>query len=268
MNIGIIGCGAIGSTLAKAAEELENVEEIYIFDKSHVCSGRMEEKLTKAKSILTFDELLSKSDFIIEAASQEAVLLYAPKTLENGKDILIMSVGALVDEEFRNNLEKAANEHECRIYLPTGALCGVDGLCAAAVSDLEEVTLITRKPSLAFEDVDYIREKKIDLKNLTSPITIFDGNAKDAVKFFPKNVNVAATVSLAGVGFEKTRVKIIADPNTDQNHHKIVAKGEFGSINSEISNLPFEKNPKTSKIAAQSAVAALRKILRSYWVGV
>lgn len=267
MKIGIIGCGAIGSTLAKAAEEMEEVDEIYIFDKSHVCSRMMEERLNKAISILNIEELVSKSDFIIEAASQEAVKLFGMKILESGKDMLIMSVGALVDDSFRENLENAAKEHKCKIYLPTGALCGVDGINSAAVTGIEEVTLITRKPPAAFEDVTYVKERGIDLKNLTSPTTLFEGNAKEAVKLFPKNVNVAATVSLAGIGFEKTRAIIIADPTTDQNHHRIEVKGEFGTMSAEVNNLPFEKNPKTSKIAAQSAIAALKKIVSAYWVG-
>lgn len=267
MKIGIIGCGAIGSTLAKAAEEMEEVDEIYIFDKSHVCSRMMEERLNKAISILNIEELVSKSDFIIEAASQEAVKLFGMKILESGKDMLIMSIGALVDDSFRKNLENAAKEHKCKIYLPTGALCGIDGINSAAVTGIEEVTLITRKPPAAFEDVAYVKDKGIDLKGLTFPTTLFEGNAKEAVKLFPKNVNVAATVSLAGIGFEKTKVKIIADPKTLQNHHRIEVKGEFGTMSAEVNNLPFEKNPKTSKIAAQSAIAALKKIVSTYWVG-
>jgi aspartate dehydrogenase len=268
MNIGIIGCGAIGSTLAKAAEDLEDVGEIYIFDKSHVCSQVMENRLSKAKSILNFDELVEKSDFIVEAASQEAVELYIKKALEKGRDVLIMSVGALVDDEFRDILSKTAKEHNSKIYLPTGALCGIDGICSAAVSGIEEVTLITTKPPEAFDEIDFVKEKGIDLRNLKTPTTIFKGNAREAVKLFPKNVNVAATVSLAGIGFEKTMVEIIADPTTSQNHHKIVAKGKFGTMTAEVNNLPFEKNPKTSKIAAHSAVAALKKKVNSLWVGV
>ncbi len=268
MNLGIIGCGAIGSTLAKAAEQIEEMDEIYIFDKSHVCSRVMEEKLSKAVSVLTFDELLSKSDLIAEAASQDAVRLFAKKILEAGKPVLIMSIGALVDDGFRDDLERTAKENNSKIYIPTGALCGIDGLNSAAVSEIEEVKLTTRKPPTAFENVPYIKEKGIDLTNLDKPTILFEGNAKDACKLFPRNVNVAATVSLAGIGFEKTKVRIIADPNTDQNHHKIEAKGKFGSMSAEMNNLPFEKNPKTSRIAAQSAISALKKIVGKCWTGV
>jgi aspartate dehydrogenase len=268
MNIGIIGCGAIGSTLAKAAEEMKEVNEIYLFDKSHVCSRVLEERLSKVKSILNFDELLEKSDFIIEAASQEAVILFGEKILKAKLDILIMSIGALVDDSLRESLKKAAMENKCRIFLPTGALCGVDGLSSAAVEGITEVLLITTKPPSALEDAAYIKEKSIDLKNIKEPTIVFEGNAREAVKLFPKNVNVAATVSLAGIGFEKTKVKIIADPDTNQNHHKIMAKGKFGTMSAEMNNVPFERNPKTSKIAAQSAIAAMKKIIGTYWVGV
>lgn len=268
MNIGIIGCGAIGSTLAKAAEEFDEVSEIFVFDKSHVCSRVMEEKFTKVKSILDFEELVARSDFIAEAASQEAVFLFAEKVLESKKSILIMSVGALVDESFRDKLYSAALKNHCKIYIPTGALCGIDGLCSAAVSGIDEVQLISRKPPFAFEGVKYLKDKGIDIENITEPTTIFEGTAKEAVGLFPKNVNVAATVSLSGIGFEKTKVKIIADPTTSQNHHKITAKGAFGSMSAEMNNLPFEKNPKTSKIAAQSAIAAVKKMVEQIWVGV
>ena len=267
MKIGIIGCGAIGSTLAKAAENMKEVEETFIFDKSHVCSRAMEEKLSKAKSILDFEELVLKSDFVVEAASQEAVILFAEKILESGKDILIMSVGALVDDSLREGLLKTAKKNNSKIFLPTGALCGIDGLNSANVTGIEEVTLTTRKPPFAFEDVEYVKKKGFDLKNMDKPTTIFEGNAKDAVKLFPRNVNVAATVSLAGIGFEETKVRIIADPGTNQNHHKIEAKGSFGTMTAEMNNLPFEKNPKTSRIAAQSAISALKKIVNTYWVG-
>ncbi|UCE37952.1 MAG: aspartate dehydrogenase [Thermoplasmata archaeon] len=268
MNIGIIGCGAIGSTLAKAAEDMEEVSEIYLFDKSHVCSRVLEDKLSKVISILTFEELVAKSDFIIEAASQEAVSLFCKKILEKGKDLMIMSVGALVDDDLREDLKTTAKKHDCKIFLPTGALSGVDGLASAAVFGIEEVILTTRKPPSAFSDVEFIKKEGIDLENLSSPKILFEGTAKEAVKLFPKNVNVAATVSLAGMGFERTKVKIIADPSTEQNHHQITVKGEFGSMNSEVDNLPFERNPKTSKIAAASAIAAMKKIVSTYWVGV
>jgi aspartate dehydrogenase len=268
MDIGIIGCGAIGSTLAKAAETLPDINDIYVFDKSHVCSRVMEEKFTKVKSILEFEELMEKSDFIIEAASQEAVLLYVNDILAGGKDVLIMSVGALVDDTLRMQLTKTALDSSTRLYIPTGALCGIDGVNSASVSELDEVTLITRKPPSAFEGVAYVLEKGVITDEITTPKVLFEGTAREAVRCFPKNVNVAATVSLAGIGFDRTIVKIVADPTTHQNHHTISASGSFGTLRAEMNNLPFERNPKTSKIAAQSAISALKKIVSHMWMGV
>jgi aspartate dehydrogenase len=237
MNIGIIGCGAIGSTLAKAAEGLSDVENIYVFDKSHVCSRVMEEKFTKVYSILEFEELIEKSDFICEAASQEAVQLFANSVLKSGKSLLIMSVGALVDDELHNKLKTTAKENGSCLYIPTGALCGVDGIAAASVSEIHEVTLITRKPPSAFEEIPYLRDKGIKLKKIKTPKVLFEGSAREAVGLFPKNVNVAATVSLSGIGFDRTMVTIVADPTTSQNHHMIVAKGAFGTMRAEMNNL-------------------------------
>jgi aspartate dehydrogenase len=211
---------------------------------------------------------VNQSDFIIEAASQEAVFLFAQTILEAGKDLLIMSVGALVDHDFRSNLERIARKNGVKIFLPTGAICAIDGLSSAAVSGIDEVSLISTKPPEAFKGVPYVEKLNIDLDELKESTILFEGTAAEAVKLFPKNVNVAATVSLAGIGFEKTKVTLIADPKTKQNHHRIMARGEFGTMEAAIDNLPFQKNPKTSRIAAQSAIAALRKIVGTYWVGV
>lgn len=268
MKLGIIGCGAIGSTLAKAAEEMEEVMEIYLFDKSHTCSRAMAARLSKVKPALTIEELIDNSDMIIEAASQEAVRLFASEVLGSGRDMMIMSVGAFVDDDFRQDLEITAKNNGSRIYLPTGAVCGIDGVTSAVASELEEVQLCSRKPPSAFESVPYLKEKHIELNTIDSPTVLFDGNAREAVKLFPKNINVAATVSLAGIGFERTKVKIIADPNISENRHMIVAKGKFGTLKAEVSNLPSEKNPKTSQLAALSAISALKRIVSGWWVGV
>ncbi|MCK5560547.1 MAG: DUF108 domain-containing protein, partial [Thermoplasmata archaeon] len=135
------------------------------------------------------------------------------------------------------------------------------------IAKVEEVTLITTKPPKGLKKVRYITKQGIDIESIKKPLTVFEGTAKDAVKYFPKNVNVAASVSLAGIGFKNTKVKIIADPAATRNMHKIIVKGRFGEFQCEINNIPSMTNPKTSYLAALSAIATLKKIVSGVWIG-
>jgi aspartate dehydrogenase len=266
MKVLIIGCGAIGVTVAKAISKMEKIEKIYMFDKDTTCSAKLSVSVPKVEGCPDIAEKLDEVELVIEAASQQAVKQYAPAALSRGKSILLMSIGALVDDAFREQLEKLAKEKKCRIYLPSGAVAGIDALSAASNAEIEEVILISYKPVAAFRNVPYIAKKGIDLDSLKTPTIVFDGNAREAVQYFPQNINVAATVSLAGIGFERTKVKLIADPTATRNTHKLIVKGAFGELESEIRNLPFPKNPRTSYVAALSAVAAVKNILGDAWV--
>jgi aspartate dehydrogenase len=203
----------------------------------------------------------------VEAASQEAVRDYAKAILNSGKDMLIMSVGALADHKFLDELIAIAQAKGAKIYLPSGAIAGLDGLKSAKEAGIEEVTLTTRKPPKSLVDAPYVKEKCIHLKNLKKEMLIYEGPAREAVKFFPANVNVAASLSLAGIGPEKTRVRIIADPKIDRNIHEIFVKGEFGELEVKTRNVPSPENPKTSYLAALSAIATLKKISNNIQVG-
>jgi aspartate dehydrogenase len=192
---------------------------------------------------------------VVEAASQEAVKEHAEKLLERGYNLMIMSVGALVDEGLFHRLKKAAEKSGVKIILPSGAIAGLDGLRSAAVGKIREVTLTTTKPPKGFD------------MELAEAKVLYTGDAAEAVRKFPKNVNVAATLSLAGIGFEKTKVKLVADPGVAENRHEISVKGEFGEMDVRVSNLPSPSNPRTSYLAAMSAVAAIRKFKDSVVIG-
>ena len=223
----------------------------------------------KPKIARDADEILMDDgiSLIIEAASQEAVRQYAVKALSNGKDLMIMSAGALIDDEFFNEVSRAAREHGKKVYVPSGAIVGLDNVKAAAVRSIEEVMLVTRKPPRSFEGAPFIRERNIDLSGISEETVLFEGSAKEAVRLFPRNVNVSASLSLAGVGADRTKVRIIADPKADRITHEIHVRGEFGEILTKTINKPFPENPKTSYIAALSAIATLRKISGSIVVG-
>lgn len=215
------------------------------------------------------DDLLNRDDVqvVIEAASQEAVKQYAIKTLLKNKDFMVMSTGALLDEPLLNNILEAAENSNRKVYVPSGAIVGLDNVKSAAVGRIEEITLTTRKPPISFEGVPYVERSKINLSSLKEPLVLYEGNAREAVKLFPQNVNVAASLSLAGVGPDKTKVRIIVDPSIKHIVHEIHVRGDFGEIYTRTINKPFPNNPRTSYIAALSAIATLRKISGSIIVG-
>ena len=268
MRITIIGCGSIGSKLAKAADEMNEVKRIYLMDITKGTAEKVAAGLNKAIVIESVEDELYHSDLVIESASQEAAREILPKVVARGVDIMMMSVGSLVDDDFRTMMFEKAKVSEAKIYIPTGALCGVDGLRSASVDEMEEVELITMKGPKSLLGVKYIEEKGIDVEKITEKTTIYSGYAREAVKLFPRNVNVAATVSLLGIGFDKTKVTVVVDPNITSNSHELRIKGNFGVMNCHTYNIPEPDNPKTSHLATLSAISALKRIVRNEWFGV
>jgi aspartate dehydrogenase len=248
MKLGIIGCGAIGTDVACAADAMKEIEKIYLFDIKKSAAETLCSQLKKA-SVQPFDTFLQDVDVVFEAASQQAVHQYAVRVLESEKDIIIMSIGSLFNDALRKKLERTAREHHRKIYLPSGAVCGIDGVLAASVEKLDSVTLVTTKPPASLG------------KSVETRTVVYEGNARDAVKRFPKNINVAACLSLAGVGFDDTKVEIVADPVETRINHKILAHGRFGRLRAEVENMPNPKNPQSSYMASLSAIATLRRIL-------
>ena len=220
-------------------------------------------KLSKKPAIAeTFNELGERRDvqLIIEAASQEAVRQYALGVIREGKDLMVMSTGALLDENLLRKIIGLARRYKRKVYVPSGAIVGLDNIKSAALEKIESITLTTTKPPTSFEGAPYIKQKGIDLSSIKEPMILYEGPAREAVKLFPRNVNVAASLSLAGIGADRTYVKIIADPHARGITHEIRVKGAFGELVTRTINRPFPDNPKTSYIAALSAIATLRRI--------
>ena len=196
-------------------------------------------------------------DLVIEAASQEAVAAHAPKLLAAGLDVMLLSSGALAEETTEHAVRSAATKGG-RALVPAGALPGIDGLAAARTAGLDRVTLTSAKPAVAWRGTP--AEEMIDLAALRDANVFFEGTAREAAQTFPKNANVAATAALAGVGFEATRVKLIADPHGQKNTHHLQAEGTFGSMDVSIANNPAPDNPKTSHMAALSVLRAIENL--------
>jgi aspartate dehydrogenase len=202
---------------------------------------------------------------VIEATKVDAVLEIAKKTLSLSRDIMIMSVGGII--EHYTELEILAKEKGARVFIPSGAICGIDGLKASACGKIHKVTLTTKKPPKAFVGSPYVLKRKIRLDNLNQEIVIFEGDALSAIKAFPQNINVAATLSIAGIGPQNTIVRIVASPDITCNIHEVEIESEAGKILSRTENLVHPDNPKTSYLAVLSAVATLKQILGPIKIG-
>ena len=232
----------------------------HVFDDSKEKSTLLVEKLTNKPEIAENSHLLSSNplDIVVEAASQDAVRDVSLSILQNKKDLMIMSVGALLDESIYDILSDACKDFKKTIYLPSGAIAGLDGI-KSVKDELESVTITTTKHPRSLKGAKFFETSDVNLDEINSSTVIFEGTAKEAVSLFPANINVAALLSLTGIGSEKTGVKIVADPNTDKNTHHIEASGKFGKMTFTIENYPDENNPKTSRLAILSAIETLKK---------
>ncbi|MFB5631182.1 MAG: aspartate dehydrogenase [Nitrosopumilaceae archaeon] len=260
-QIALLGCGAIGTQISIAIDSGKIPAQLtQIYDQSKEAAVRLASKLKNKPIIVENSHLLSTGpvDLVVEAASQQAVKDVALSVIQNKKDLMIMSVGALLDDSIFQVLNDASKEFKKQIILPSGAIAGLDAL-KSVKDELDSVTLTTTKNPNSLKGAKFFETSEINLANIEKPITLFDGMAKDAVELFPANINVAALLSLVGIGKHKTKVKIIADPTTDKNTHEIQAIGKFGKMHFSIQNIPDEINPKTSRLAILSSIATIRK---------
>ena len=206
-------------------------------------------------------------DLVVEAASQGAVRQYAVDVLRSGKDLMVMSVGAFSDERLLERVRRTAERMGRRVYIPSGAIIGIDGVKASQLGGIRSALLVTRKPPSALAYSDYLKSRGISLRELKSPRVVFDGPARKAVEAFPASVNVAATLSLAGIGFDRTRVRVVADPTIKRNVHEIFIRGRLGTLVTQAQNVPFPESRRTSYLAALSAIRTLQNIGESFRVG-
>lgn len=251
MKIGIIGTGNIAQYLLETIQAggLVNAEVTALFGRNEEVGPRLEKEYG-ARFYADFEEFLqSPVNLIVEAATVGVAAQHMASVLASGRDLILSSIGALSDESFLEEMKQLADQHGRHIYLPSGAVGGLDLLQSAhSIGGLKEVRLTTRK-SFASLGLEPQSEAKC----------LFDGSAADAIKRFPKNVNVALLLSIAGLGAQKTQVRVIADPDVERNTHSIEAAGDFGKMNLTIENEPMPNNPKTSYLAALSILSTLKK---------
>ena len=264
-TIGLMGCGTIGTHLAMAIDSgrVANASLTGLFD---IVDGNARALKTRLKSTPqvydNFDRFVdSNADIIIEAASQQAVKNFAKRIIESGKDLMVMSVGALADTLFLAELLQLTpiRNGQSKIYVPSGAIAGIDAIRSVRhIAD--SISITTKKSPKALAGAPFFTTRNVSLDNITKVTEIYEGSAVEAVKLFPANVNVAAVLSLAGIGVEKTMVRILADPEATTNQHEIVATGSFGEIKISVNNVTAPGNPKTSFLAVLSAIECLRSL--------
>ncbi|SHF05712.1 aspartate dehydrogenase [Marinitoga hydrogenitolerans DSM 16785] len=243
-----------GNSAKIILEELENsIEKAYFFDKDKEKIEILKKRFENIDYADIEDLNNLNVDFVIEVASVEALEEYGIKILEMNKNLVILSTGAFADKIFRYKFVKKLNNSNSKVYIASGAVGGID-LINAVHNKLNKITLTTRKPPKSF-GLDIDKEK-----------IIFEGNSIEAIKQFPKNVNVAVTLSLAARDFEKVNVRIIADPNVERNIHIVEINSKVGNYKFKFENFP-SKNPKTSYLAPLSIVSLLKNTYSNFKIG-
>ena len=256
MKIGIIGDGAIGSYVRDSLLERGHVIGA-ILKRRERLQGRATER-DGTLYVASVGDLPDDIEHMIDCAGHLALRSYGPDILRRGTDLTTVSIGALADPDLHQGLEKAATEGHAKLHLASGAIGALDCLRAARVGSLQSVTYIGRKPPRGWQGS--AAETRLDLDNLDAGAEVhFDGTARDAAMEYPKNANVAAAVALAGLGFDKTQVKLIADPGISENIHEIQACGDFGRFSFEIRGQSLPDNPRSSALAAMSIVSMLEQ---------
>ena len=251
MNIGIIGAGAIAKFLLEqlngTKSDLGTVKALLVRNKEKYKELAEQFHVQLYTDVELF--LATDIDLVIEAAELEAVKALVP-TIVRKKPVALISIGALVDEVLLAELQQLAQGHKQMIYLPSGAIGGLDLLQNAHVlGHVTSVKLTTRKPA-----------SSLITETVTEPTIIFEGSAQEAIAKYPKNMNVSIVLALAGIGFEATKVTLVADPHVTQNIHQIAITGDFGEATIEVKNNPLPANPKTSYLAAMSILGTLRRL--------
>jgi aspartate dehydrogenase len=264
VRVGIAGLGTVGRGIA---ERLDSGLPPYRL--ACVASGRREraqayaDGLASSPAVVRADQLADHADLIVECAPASAFRAIAAPVLHQQKKLVVLSVGALLDAW---DLVDLARAHGGEILVPTGALVGLDAVQAAAQGEIHAVRMVTRKPVKGLIGAPYIREHGLSVADVDEPVKLFHGSAREAIRGFPANVNVAVALSLAGVGPDRTELEVWADPALERNVHTIEVQADAASLRLVIENVPSE-NPRTGRITALSAIALLEKLASPLKVG-
>jgi len=257
MNLALIGCGAIGTSVLELLQSHPHIHTRWLLasERSIPAAQTLAAQYAPAAQILTALPAQERPDLIVECAGHSAVEQHILPALERGIDAVIASIGAFSAPGMPGRIQTAAQTGNAQVHLVSGAIGGIDALAAARIGGLDEVTYTGRKPPLAWQGTP--ADQVCNLAALTAAHCIFEGSAREAARLYPKNANVAATLSLAGLGLDHTRVRLYADPTVSGNVHEIAASGAFGQMALTMHGKPLAANPKTSALTVYSVLRAI-----------
>ncbi len=267
IKIGIIGCGAIGSRIARSIRLDLNEYCILqgLYDIVPQKAERLARELKTTNVVcVSQDDLVRRCAFIVEAVNSTKTATIIRQILNAKRGVLVMSVGRILNAP---NLFSLADKNRCHLLIPSGALSGLDAVKAAAQVKIDRITLTTRKPPGGFAQSEYLTKKRISLDNIKNETVLYAGGVDNAVKYFPQNINVAATLALASRAKAKIRIKIIASPKLKTNSHEVEIKGDFGKMVNRTENVVCPDNKKTSYLAVLSAIQTLNQHFKRIKIG-
>ena len=265
LKVGVAGFGTIGRVVAQKLSA--GIPGLTLHA---ISSGNQDKAQVTLKElglnipVLSNQALAESCDVIVECAPTEHFLAIAEPALQHHRTLVTVSGAAILDHP---HIVQLATQSNGQIILATGALLGLDAVRAAAEGEIHSVNMITRKPPKSLVKAKHVIENNIELNGITAPLKLFDGSASEGAKQFPSNVNVAASLGLAGIGPDKTHLEIWADPSVQRNTHTIVVDACSARLEMKIENVPSDENPGTGKITALSVMTALRSLSAPLRVG-
>jgi aspartate dehydrogenase len=265
LRVGLVGCGAIGRVVAKAVEQDDFPAELAgLNSRTKESAEKLQAELVSSPPILDLPGLLAEANLIVEAVSPQSARSVIEETLRAGRDIMVLTVGALI---LHPELMDLARENGRVIHVPSGAIVGLDGVKSAAVGKLTRAVITCTKSSKSFQGDPEVERQGIDLDSLEAPRVLFEGPAREAIVKFPANVNISCALSLAGIGADQTVTRVVVDPNADRTVNEIEAEGEFGRLYTRTENVLSPDNAKTSHLVSLSVLATLRGLADPVRIG-
>jgi aspartate dehydrogenase len=263
-RVAIVGLGAIGKAVARKLDEgVAGLSLSAVAVRDPAGADAFLETLARRPAVVALNAIASHADIVVECASAQLLVAIAEPVLMEGKKLVVLSVGALLSNP---QLGEIAERYNAQILVPTGALIGLDAVLAAAEGQIQSVRMVTRKPVKGLAGAPFLVEHGIGLDDLREPMKVFSGTAREAASGFPSNLNVAAALSLAGIGPDRTLVEVWVDPTVTRNTHRIEVDSDSATFSMTIENIASE-NPRTGRITAQSVIALLRKLTSPLRVG-
>lgn len=262
MKVALLGGGTIARLVLEhlRAGGLPGVEIVAI------CGRNTQSSSTKLAREFSISHVVDRVNLIqacpevvLEAASHDAIREHLVPLLEARISVIVLSAGALVEDKLRSDAARAAGTSGAKLYVPSGGIGGLDALKTACIAGVDRVTIRIAKPPAAWKRIPFVEGLGVNLDALSGALTLFEGPARDGVPHFPQNVNIAAVLSLAGLGFDRTHLQVVADPALRFNTHSIQVSGKSGRFSVTLENVPAPENPKTAWLACYSALAALKE---------